>query len=75
MTDIEGAITVTFKPDECDRQVQSGDMVKMHYTGTIDASSAAGEVGKKFDSSRDRDAPFDFQIGQGSLPILACVFV
>ena len=41
------------------------DKLKMHYTGTIDASSAAGEKGKQFDSSRDRGATFDFEIGAG----------
>ena len=37
----------------------------MHYTGTIDQSSEKGEKGKKFDSSRDRGATFDVQIGRG----------
>ena len=52
-------------PTECDRRVTNGDSLAMHYTGTIDASSATGEAGKKFDSSRDRGRTFDFVIEQG----------
>jgi len=40
---------------------------KQHYTGTIDQSSATGEKGSKFDSSRDRGATFDVQIGIGQV--------
>merc|ERR1712234_82195 len=46
------------KPDECERLAKNGDMLEMHYTGTL-------EDGKKFDSSRDRSAAFKFQIGVG----------
>jgi len=56
-------------PKECsdDEKVKTNDYVKMHYTGTIDPSSLTGEKGKKFDSSRDRDEPFSFQIGNGQV--------
>eukprot|EP01044_Picomonas_judraskeda_P045182 COSAG03_NODE_24613_length_271_cov_0.604651_1_plen_60_part_01 len=39
----------------------------MHYTGTIDQTSATGEKGKQFDSSRTRGSTFDFVIGSGQV--------
>ena len=39
----------------------------MHYTGSIDESSATGDKGSKFDSSRDRGSTFDFRLGGGQV--------
>ena len=54
---------------ECDDadKVKKGDYLSMHYTGTIDESSPAGEKGEKFDSSRDRGQTFDFTCGVGQV--------
>jgi FKBP-type peptidyl-prolyl cis-trans isomerase len=42
------------------REAKSGDMVVMHYTGTL-------LDGTKFDSSVDRGTPFETQIGVGQV--------
>ena len=60
-------VTKDFVPEECEQKTAAGHFVHMHYTGTIDASSAAGEGGKKFDSSRDRGDPFTFKLGGGQV--------
>jgi len=48
------------KPEDCEKVARNGDMLSMHYVGTL-------EDGKKFDSSYDRSEPFKFQIGVGQV--------
>jgi len=40
----------------------AGHHVTVHYTGWLLENGAAG---RKFDSSKDRDDPFDFPLGEG----------
>ena len=63
----ETKVEVYEGPTECsdEEKVASGNYLEMHYTGSIDESSATGEKGSKFDSSRDRGQTFDVQIGVG----------
>ncbi len=44
---------------------QAGQTVIVHYTGWLYDAAAPGNKGKKFDSSRDRNDPFDFPLGAG----------
>lgn len=42
------------------KEVTSGDYITIHYLGTL-------ENGEKFDSSYDRDQPFETRIGVGEV--------
>lgn len=53
-------IEVVEKPGDCDVKSKKGDNLSMHYTGTL-------ADGSKFDSSLDREQPFDFQLGVGQV--------
>jgi len=43
------------------RKTQEGDVIQVHYRGTLQAN------GKKFDSSYDRGDPLEFTVGQGQV--------
>lgn len=46
-------------------EVKPGDTVVMHYTGWLEDASKEGNRGRKFDSSHDRNQPFETPIGVG----------
>ena len=43
----------------------AGNTVTVHYTGWLFDTAAPDNKGQKFDSSRDRDDPFQFPLGAG----------
>jgi FKBP-type peptidyl-prolyl cis-trans isomerase len=45
----------------------SGRRVVVHYTGWLYDESAADKKGRKFDSSKDRNEPFEFSLGAGEV--------
>ncbi len=46
-------------------EAQAGQNVTVHYTGWLFDKNAPENKGTKFDSSRDRDEPFEFPLGEG----------
>ncbi|MDD4929133.1 MAG: FKBP-type peptidyl-prolyl cis-trans isomerase [Gallionella sp.] len=47
------------------REAQAGQTVTVHYTGWLYDKKSPENKGVKFDSSRDRNEPFDFPLGMG----------
>lgn len=56
----KGVLKEIIKEGEGDATPTTGCKVKVHYTGTL-------LDGTKFDSSKDRDKPFKFDLGRGSV--------
>jgi FKBP-type peptidyl-prolyl cis-trans isomerase FkpA len=48
-------------------EAQPGMTVRVHYTGWLYDAGAADKKGAKFDSSRDRNDPFEFRLGAGEV--------
>lgn len=55
----EGVLKEVLQEGEGELYPPSGSKVKVHYTGTL-------LDGTKFDSSRDRGEPFEFDLGKGT---------
>jgi FKBP-type peptidyl-prolyl cis-trans isomerase len=48
-------------------EATSGRSVLVHYTGWLYDAGVADRKGTKFDSSRDRNEPFEFALGAGEV--------
>jgi len=48
-------------------EAAAGRRVTVHYTGWLYNESAADKKGTKFDSSRDSNQPFEFNLGAGEV--------
>jgi len=46
-------------------EATAGHEVSVHYTGWLYDETFLNHKGRKFDSSHDRNQPFDFQLGAG----------
>jgi FK506-binding protein 1 len=56
-----GVTVETIKAGDGETFPKAGDMLTMHYVGTL------ANGGTKFDSSRDKNRPFQFLIGVGQV--------
>ena len=48
-------------------EAAAGQQVTVHYTGWLYDASKDDKKGTKFDSSRDRNEPFAFRLGEGQV--------
>ncbi len=48
-------------------EATAGRVVRVHYTGWLFDASKADKRGNKFDSSKDRNEPFEFPLGGGQV--------
>jgi FKBP-type peptidyl-prolyl cis-trans isomerase FkpA len=48
-------------------EARPGMTVRVHYTGWLYDAAAPEKRGRKFDSSKDGNSPFDFRLGAGEV--------
>ena len=59
VTELKVEVLEAVPEEECDRKSANGDLLQMHYTGTL------LKDGSEFDSSVKRGKPFTFPLGGG----------
>jgi len=60
-TTLQIGIKKRISPEDCKEKSSPGDTLSMHYTGTLFTTGA------QFDSSVDRNTPFEFKLGAGQV--------
>jgi len=60
-------LQVTDVKDGTGAEATKGNLVSVHYTGWLYDANTADKHGAKFDSSRDRNQPFEFNLGAGQV--------
>lgn len=66
----DSGVTVLQKSDTkpgTGAEAKAGHVVRVHYTGWLYDASAPGHKGRKFDSSKDSNEPFEFRLGAGEV--------
>jgi FKBP-type peptidyl-prolyl cis-trans isomerase FkpA len=69
-TEMTQSITELVKNDTVvgdGREAEIGFIVSVHYTGWLYDENAPDKKGEKFDSSLDRNQPFEFSLGAGQV--------
>ncbi len=66
-TEIVPGLTMRVLEQGSGTTAEAGDTAVVHYTGWLYDEAAANHRGAKFDSSVDRNQPFDFTVGAGEV--------
>jgi metallo-beta-lactamase class B len=61
----ESGLIITATQEGSGIAAEEGNFVSVHYTGWLYDADAEGGRGTKFDSSVDRNSPFEFSLGAG----------
>lgn len=67
MSEPAGGLQITDQTVGDGPEAASGQQVSVHYTGWLYDASVPNNQGPKFDSSRDRNQPFEFALGAGQV--------
>jgi len=66
-TEVAGSLHITDRQVGDGAEAGSGRRVSVHYVGWLYDPDVADHQGRQFDSSRDRNEPFEFVLGAGQV--------
>ena len=67
MREVSAGLQITDQQVGDGTEAGSGQQVSVHYTGWLYDANVPNNQGPKFDSSRDRNQPFEFVLGAGQV--------